>query len=172
MLNLKSTGYFQKTYVISFIKTLPKFKLKSCLRLLIVRSLRTHSWMKKPKRKLNLNTGNFRRSYKSTKHKSTLQIRRWNSWSNWWLKKKNSSRKLLIKWKKIWGSKKYPSIVLCKTNLTNLKLQSHNWSKNIRRRSSNLKSKINKKLKRPGGSCKLNSIKHLKTKRTNLKLLC
>ena len=82
MLSLKSTEYFQKTSVISFIKTLPKFVLKYKLNLLTVRNSRIRSWMLKLDRKFKTNRSVLKNSVKCMKLKSSNKIRRWNSCNN------------------------------------------------------------------------------------------
>ena len=82
MLSLKSTEYFQKTSVISFIKTLPKFVLKYKLNLLTVRNSRIRSWMLKLDRKFKTNRSVLKNSVKCMKLKSSNKIRRWNSFNN------------------------------------------------------------------------------------------
>ena len=82
MRSLKSINYFQKTSVISFIKTLPKFVLKYKLNLLTVRNSRIRSWMLKLDRKFKTNRSVLKNSVKCMKLKSSNKIRRWNSFNN------------------------------------------------------------------------------------------
>ena len=79
MSSFKSTEYFQKTSVISFIRTLLRSKLKYKLNLLTVRSSRIRLWMLKQDRKCKIKKGALMNSVNFTKRKSSNQIRRCNN---------------------------------------------------------------------------------------------